>query len=157
MKEQLKKFQNLTSRDSTFLPTLQALMGDLRQHVYDEETCDLPKLEAALSEKESMELSRSFARTNGVLGEGLPWSRHFLGYLLPEQGIQQWTDVLRHLLNCTSFTLVRDGWSDKNRFLDHLTPTDAITVMLKAITEADIPVQEFWWTSNRQTDKGTVS
>lgn len=83
------------------------------------------------------------ARPDGVLGEGLPWSRHPLGYLLPEQGIQQWIDILHHLVNCTSFSLVRDGWSDKNKALDHLTPTDAITVILKAITEACIPVQKF--------------
>lgn len=78
-----------------------------------------------------------------VLGEGLPWSRHSLGYLLPEQGVQQWTDVLRRLVNCTSFHLIRDGWSDKDEGLDHLAPTDAITVILNAIIAARIPVREF--------------
>ena len=63
MKEQLKKFQNLKSTDSSFLPTIQSLMQNLAQHIHEEETSDLTKLESALSEEESMSLSKSFGRT----------------------------------------------------------------------------------------------
>lgn len=38
-------------------------MDDLKQHIHEEETSDLPKLEAALSEEESRDLSKSFGRT----------------------------------------------------------------------------------------------
>ncbi|KAJ5152746.1 uncharacterized protein N7482_009224 [Penicillium canariense] len=82
-------------------------------------------------------------RPGTLLGEGLLWNRHSFGYLLPREGIQQWTDVLRRLVNCTTFNLICDGWSDKNEGLDHLAPTDAITVILNTITEAGIPVRGF--------------
>ena len=77
------------------------------------------------------------------LEEGLPWSRRSFGYLLPGQGVQQWTDVLRGLVNCKSFSLIRDSWLDKIEDLDHLAPTDAIIVILNTIIEARIPVREF--------------
>lgn len=38
-------------------------MEDLKQHIHEEETSDLLKLEAALSEEESLSLSKSFGRT----------------------------------------------------------------------------------------------
>ncbi|KAJ5751677.1 hypothetical protein N7520_008594 [Penicillium odoratum] len=63
IKEQLKKFQNLKSSDSQFLPTLKALMVDLSQHIKEEEADDLPKLEEVLSQEESEEYSTSFGRT----------------------------------------------------------------------------------------------
>lgn len=78
------------------------------------------------------------------LGEGLLWSRHSSGYLLPEAGVQQWTEVLRRLVNCTSFHLIREGWSDKDTCLNHFTSTDIITVILNGIIEARIPVREFF-------------
>lgn len=82
-------------------------------------------------------------RPDTLLGEGLLWNRHSSGYLLPHEGVQQWTDVLRRLVNCTTFNLIRDSWSDKNEGLDHLTPTDTITVILNTIIAAGIPVREF--------------
>lgn len=78
-----------------------------------------------------------------VLGDSLSWSRHSLGYLLPEQGVQQWTTILHRLVNCTSFQLIRHGWSDKDESLDRLVPTDAITMILHTIIETRIPVREF--------------
>ncbi|KAJ5587011.1 uncharacterized protein N7459_002776 [Penicillium hispanicum] len=78
-----------------------------------------------------------------VFGEGLSWSRHSFGYLLPEQSVQQWTEILRRLVNCTTFQLIRHGWSDKDEDLDRFTPTDAITMILHTVIEARIPVREF--------------
>ena len=63
VKEQLKKFQNLKPTDPTFLPTIQSLMKDLSQHIHEEETSDLPQLEAALSDEDSRSLSKTFGRT----------------------------------------------------------------------------------------------
>jgi len=63
VKEQLKIFQNLKPSDPQFIPTIKALMEDLSQHIKEEETNDLPKLEEALSQEESEKYSTSFGRT----------------------------------------------------------------------------------------------
>ncbi|KAJ5479690.1 hypothetical protein N7530_005199 [Penicillium desertorum] len=63
VKEQLKKFQNMKPSDSEFIPTIKALMEDLSQHIKEEETDDLPKLEDVLSQEESEKYSTSFGRT----------------------------------------------------------------------------------------------
>ncbi|KAF3010098.1 hypothetical protein E8E15_002061 [Penicillium rubens] len=63
VKEQLKKFQNMTPSDSDFIPTIKALMQDLSQHIKEEETNDLPALEGVLSQEESEKYSTSFGRT----------------------------------------------------------------------------------------------
>jgi hypothetical protein len=49
--------------DPQFEPTLKALMKDLSEHIKEEESNDLPKLEDSISAKESDDLSKSFART----------------------------------------------------------------------------------------------
>ena len=49
--------------DSNFLPTINALMEELSQHIKEEEATDLVKLEEALSDDESEGLSKSFGRT----------------------------------------------------------------------------------------------
>ncbi|KAJ5890429.1 uncharacterized protein N7473_006657 [Penicillium subrubescens] len=63
IKEQLKTFQNMQPSDPQFEPTLKALMKDLSEHIKEEESNDLPKLEDSISAKESDDLSKSFART----------------------------------------------------------------------------------------------
>ncbi|GLA21728.1 hypothetical protein AnigIFM62618_000954 [Aspergillus niger] len=63
VKEQLKKFQNMKPSDPKFEPTIKALMQDLSEHIKEEESQDLPKLEDALSEEESERLSKSFGKT----------------------------------------------------------------------------------------------
>ncbi|CAG7954291.1 unnamed protein product [Penicillium nalgiovense] len=63
VKEQLKKFQNMKPSDSEFIPTIKALMEDLSQHIKEEETDDLPKLEDVLPQEESEKYSTSFGRT----------------------------------------------------------------------------------------------
>ncbi|KAL2846331.1 hemerythrin HHE cation binding domain-containing protein, partial [Aspergillus pseudodeflectus] len=63
VKEALKKFQNMKPTDPDFESTLKSLMSDLSQHIKEEESTDLPKLEDAISEAESEKLSKSFGRT----------------------------------------------------------------------------------------------
>ncbi|KAF5861619.1 hypothetical protein ETB97_012785 [Aspergillus alliaceus] len=63
IKEDLKKFQSLDPSNSEYTPSIQSLMSHLRQRITDEETNQLPKLEKALTEKESTHLSRSFSWT----------------------------------------------------------------------------------------------
>lgn len=56
-------FQKLKPTDSNFLPTIHALMKELSEHIKEEETTDLVKLEEALSGDESESLSKFFGRT----------------------------------------------------------------------------------------------
>lgn len=63
IKEQLKKFQNMSSSDSEFLPTAQTLMSQVLENHMGETTNDLVKLEGAITRDESNRLSRSFNRT----------------------------------------------------------------------------------------------
>ncbi|KAI2889277.1 hypothetical protein CBS11852_6807 [Aspergillus niger] len=63
VKEQLKKFQNMKPTDPEFESTIRALMKDLSEHIKEEESQDLPKLEDAVSAEESEKLSKSFGRT----------------------------------------------------------------------------------------------
>ncbi|KAF9250688.1 hypothetical protein DTO006G1_5792 [Penicillium roqueforti] len=63
VKTQLKAFQNMTPSNTQFVPAVRELMEDLAEHIKEEETEDLPKLEDALSQEESEGLSQSFGRT----------------------------------------------------------------------------------------------
>ncbi|KAI3009629.1 hypothetical protein CBS147346_1967 [Aspergillus niger] len=63
VKEQLKKFQIMKPADPEFESTIRALMKDLSEHIKEEESQDLPKLEDAVSAEESEKLSKSFGRT----------------------------------------------------------------------------------------------
>ncbi|KAJ5581368.1 hypothetical protein N7450_007669 [Penicillium hetheringtonii] len=63
VKEQLKAFQNMQPSDPQFESTVKTLMVDLSQHIKEEESDDLPKLEASLTTEESEKLSQSFGRT----------------------------------------------------------------------------------------------
>ncbi|KAL9130376.1 MAG: hypothetical protein Q9217_001434 [Psora testacea] len=63
VKEQLYKFQNLKAGSADFIPTLEALMKDLSQHIKEEESDDLPALEKAIDGAESENLATSFDRT----------------------------------------------------------------------------------------------
>ena len=49
--------------ESTFLPTIKALMADLSDHIKEEETQDLPKLESVLTPNDSESYAGSFGRT----------------------------------------------------------------------------------------------
>ncbi|KAJ6088783.1 hypothetical protein N7486_010044 [Penicillium sp. IBT 16267x] len=74
VKEQLKAFQNMQPSNPQFEPTLKALMEDLTQHIKEEESEDLPKLEESLTTEES-EASRTFSKSssvNLVIGQGHP-------------------------------------------------------------------------------------
>ncbi|KAH8691206.1 HHE domain protein, partial [Talaromyces proteolyticus] len=63
IKEQLKKFQNMHPSNPQFIPTIKTLMEHLSQHIKEEETIDLVKLEGVISAEESQSLSKSFDRT----------------------------------------------------------------------------------------------
>ncbi|KAF3011959.1 hypothetical protein E8E15_002080 [Penicillium rubens] len=49
--------------DSQFIPTIKSLMKNLLEHIKEEETHDLPRLEEALSAEDSQTHARSFGRT----------------------------------------------------------------------------------------------
>lgn len=49
--------------DPQFEATIKALIQDLSEHIKEEESQDLPKLEGALATEESENLSKSFGRT----------------------------------------------------------------------------------------------
>lgn len=63
IKEHLKNFQNLDAASPDFFPVLDSLMRDLKKHIHDEETVDIPQLEDAVSQTESEGLAKSFERT----------------------------------------------------------------------------------------------
>ncbi|PVH71633.1 hypothetical protein DL98DRAFT_577271 [Cadophora sp. DSE1049] len=67
VKDVLYKFQKLTPEKPEFLPTLEALMKDLNQHIQEEENDDLPALESALQEDESESMAKSFGRTKAFV------------------------------------------------------------------------------------------
>ncbi|KAI0885943.1 uncharacterized protein GGS22DRAFT_159403 [Annulohypoxylon maeteangense] len=62
-KEQLYIFQNLEPGDRHFIPTLEALMTDLKMHIREEEEHDLVKLEEALLPSRSRNLADQFEMT----------------------------------------------------------------------------------------------
>ncbi|KAL7629645.1 hypothetical protein AAE478_001167 [Parahypoxylon ruwenzoriense] len=63
IKEQLHTFQKLKPGDSEFMPTLERLHEDLKQHIKEEQENDLVKLEEALGLTRSKELCQKFERT----------------------------------------------------------------------------------------------
>ncbi|KIR67354.1 HHE domain-containing protein [Cryptococcus bacillisporus CA1873] len=63
VKEMLYKFQQLSPSDNQFEPTIKRLMSDLAEHIKEEETEDLVKLEQAVPTAESRSLAASFKRT----------------------------------------------------------------------------------------------
>ncbi|ROT41997.1 hypothetical protein SODALDRAFT_326163 [Sodiomyces alkalinus F11] len=62
-KEKLKKFQNMSPEDANYVPMLKQLWGTLSKHIEEEESHDLPALEAALEPGASETMSQSFERT----------------------------------------------------------------------------------------------
>ncbi|KAJ6187019.1 hypothetical protein N7519_001927 [Penicillium mononematosum] len=63
VKKQLKAFQNMTPSDTQFVPTIRELMEHLSEHIKEEESDDLPRLEAALTQEDSEDCSKTFGRT----------------------------------------------------------------------------------------------
>lgn len=74
-------------------------MGDLKQHIHEEEPSDLPKLEAALSEEEIRDLSKSLGRTKMfVLSRAhpsAPWPPFETAVGLMTAPIDHLTDLFR--------------------------------------------------------------
>jgi len=67
VKDALYKFQKLTPENPEFIPTLEALMKDLNQHIKEEENDDLPALESAIQNDESESIAKSFGRTKAFV------------------------------------------------------------------------------------------
>ncbi|KAJ5982319.1 hypothetical protein N7451_012419 [Penicillium sp. IBT 35674x] len=63
VKKQLKCFQDMTPSDTPFIPTIKKLMESLSEHIKEEETDSMPKLEECLSRKDSQSYSKCFGRT----------------------------------------------------------------------------------------------
>jgi len=67
VKEKLKVFQSLKPGTADFLPTLEGLMKNLRQHMKEEENEDLVALDAAISEADAESLATSFGHTKAFV------------------------------------------------------------------------------------------
>ncbi|EGE05865.1 hemerythrin-like protein [Trichophyton mentagrophytes] len=63
VKEQLKVFQATDATDPNFMDLIKGLMGNLSDHIKEEETIDLVKIEERLDPKESDQMAASFERT----------------------------------------------------------------------------------------------
>jgi hypothetical protein len=57
----------LIPENPEFIPTLEALMKDLNQHIQEEENDDLPALESAIQNDESESIAKSFGRTKAFV------------------------------------------------------------------------------------------
>ncbi|KAH8588031.1 hemerythrin HHE cation binding domain-containing protein [Bisporella sp. PMI_857] len=67
VKDALYNFQKLKPEHPEFIPTLEALMKDLNQHIKEEENNDIPALESALQKDESESIAKSFGRTKAFV------------------------------------------------------------------------------------------
>ncbi|GAD96773.1 conserved hypothetical protein [Paecilomyces variotii No. 5] len=67
VKEELKRFQNTNVSNPQFIPIIKDLMDNLSQHIKEEETHDLIKLEEALSTEESESMSKQFGRMKALV------------------------------------------------------------------------------------------
>ncbi|KAF7959339.1 hypothetical protein EAE96_000959 [Botrytis aclada] len=67
VKEALYKLQKLKPSDEDLIPTLDALMKNLNEHIEGEESNDLPALESALNKNESQAIAESFGRTKAFV------------------------------------------------------------------------------------------
>ncbi|EFR02529.1 HHE domain-containing protein [Nannizzia gypsea CBS 118893] len=63
VKEQLKAFQATDASDPNFTDMIKGLMGNLSDHIKEEETIDLVKIEQLLDPEESDKMAASFERT----------------------------------------------------------------------------------------------
>jgi len=69
VKELLKQFQNMKSKDSEYVPKLKEIWSLLSEHIKGEERDDLPALEAALQSAadESTAMAKRFSRTKAFV------------------------------------------------------------------------------------------
>ena len=67
VKKLLHKFQGLAPSSKDFDPTIQSLWNALDQHIKEEETDDLPKLERSIPDGDSSKMAKSFERTKMFL------------------------------------------------------------------------------------------
>ncbi|KAL1953563.1 hypothetical protein VTO42DRAFT_2590 [Malbranchea cinnamomea] len=67
VKEMLKKFQDMKPSEPNYISTIKNLMDNLSQHIKEEESEDLVKLEQALDQADSESLANSFHRTKAFV------------------------------------------------------------------------------------------
>jgi len=68
VKEMLKIFQNMSPSDPNYVPHLKELWSSLSEHIKEEESRDLPALEAALGgTTDSESMAKSFGRTKAFV------------------------------------------------------------------------------------------
>jgi len=69
VKELLKQFQNMKSKNPDYVAKLKEIWGPLSEHIKEEEQKDLPALESALksSSGESEKMAKSFGRTKAFV------------------------------------------------------------------------------------------
>jgi len=67
VKELLKEFQNMKSEDPKYVPKLKELWAMLAEHIKEEESRDMPALEAKLESGMSETMAKSFGRTKAFV------------------------------------------------------------------------------------------
>jgi len=69
VKELLKEFQNMKSKDPNYVAKIKEIWSFLSEHIKEEETRDLPALESALESAvgESENMAKSFGRTKAFV------------------------------------------------------------------------------------------
>jgi len=67
VKEELIHLQGINANDSNLIKSIKSIMDTLEQHIEEEETNDLPKLEKAMAEDENESLAKSFVRTKAFV------------------------------------------------------------------------------------------
>jgi len=72
----LKDFQNMSAKDTAYVPKLKEIWSLLEHHIEDEESKDLPALEKALSSSEDRGLSESLAKNFGRTKAFVPSRSH---------------------------------------------------------------------------------
>jgi hemerythrin-like domain-containing protein len=72
----LKDFQNMSARDSAYVPKLKEIWSLLEHHIEEEESKDLPALEKALSSSDNRGSSESLAKNFGRTKAFVPSRSH---------------------------------------------------------------------------------
>ncbi|KAL1591638.1 hypothetical protein SLS59_010097 [Nothophoma quercina] len=134
----LKEFQNLNAADDAFVPKLEEIWTELKHHIEEEESKDLPDLERALSSRptrgssdaSSESLARKFERTKAFVpsrshpaaGEN-PWFESAVGMLAAP--MDRIADLFRKFPGDITDMQAPADRGAKDRGVDGLTDPDA--------------------------------
>jgi hypothetical protein len=72
----LKEFQNMSAKDTDYIPKIKEIWSILEHHIEEEESRDLPALEKALSSSENRGSSESLATNFGRTKAFVPSRAH---------------------------------------------------------------------------------